>query len=48
VEHVARQAVPAFAEIELQQRAAPARLVVDEVQRVNGFVDAADLGDGLR
>lgn len=31
VDHVARQTVPTFAEIELLQRATPARLVVDEV-----------------
>ena len=48
VENVAGQGVPAFAEIELLQGTAPAVLVVDEVQRVDGLVDAADLGDGLR
>ena len=48
VENVAGQAVPAFAEIELLQGTAPAVLVVDKSQRVDGLVDAADLGDGLR
>lgn len=38
----AQGVVPTFAEIEVLQRAAPARLVVDEVQRVDGLIDAAD------
>ncbi len=48
VENVAGQAVAAFAEIELLQGTAPSVVVVDEIQRVDGLVDAADFGDGLR
>jgi hypothetical protein len=48
MKNVTRQAVPAFAQIELLKRASPARLVVDEVKRVDSLVDAADLGNGLR
>ena len=48
VEYVTRQGVSAFAEIELLQGTAPTVLVVDEIQRVNCFVDSADLSDGLR
>ncbi|RML70230.1 hypothetical protein ALP82_200248 [Pseudomonas savastanoi pv. fraxini] len=36
-----------LAEIELLQRCAPARLVVNEVQCVNGLVDATNFSDGL-
>jgi hypothetical protein len=36
------QAVPAFAETELLERASPARFVIDEVEHVYGIVDAAD------
>ena len=38
----------ALAEIQLQQRGASMSLVVNEVQRVDGLVDAADFCDGLR
>ncbi len=48
VENLARQAVAAFTEIQLQQRGATAGFVVDEIQRVDGLVDTADFGDGLR
>ncbi|CAH2771958.1 MAG: hypothetical protein CBARDCOR_2097 [uncultured Caballeronia sp.] len=48
MEDIARQAVAAFAEIELEQRAASAGLVIDKVQRMDGLIDAADFGDGLR
>jgi hypothetical protein len=48
MKYIARQAVPAFTKIELLERASPARLVVDEVKRVNGLVDAADFRNSLR
>jgi hypothetical protein len=38
----------ALTEVALQQRGAATSLVVDRVQRVDGLVDAADFGDGLR
>ena len=46
-EHVSGRAVRALARVELSRRAATAGLVVDVVQRLDGLVDAADLGDGL-
>src|SRR6218665_1632968 len=48
MKNIARQRVATFAKMELRERAAPASLIVDEVQRVDGFVNASDLGDGLR
>jgi hypothetical protein len=45
---IACRAVSAFAEVELLERASPARLVIDESQRMDGLVDAANLCDCLR
>ena len=47
MKHIARQTMATFTEIELQQRAAPASLVVNEIQRVDGLVDATNFSDGL-
>jgi hypothetical protein len=44
----ASQAVPALPSVELAQRAPALVLVVEHVQAVQGLVDAAKFGDGLR
>ncbi len=41
MEDISRQTMPPFGKVELLERTAPPRLVVDEVQRVNRLVDTS-------